>query len=180
MADNDANENANRLRAIWNQERILVVLRRGGKGQRLRVRLPFAPGNREWLRDGNRIRPDWLDGERQKYWELPKAWFNDFVNRALKKYGMLYVIQPYREHEICARKCMEAQGHECQCSCMGANHGSGFHGSWFEVSETFAVRSRKTRASMPFDGHQRPLAPCFFRRVFENSQTINGHGSSDH
>ncbi|MEP1497973.1 MAG: hypothetical protein ABJK50_20985, partial [Pseudophaeobacter sp.] len=50
------------------------------------------------------------------------------------------IIQPYREQEICARACQEALGHECQCSCMGANHGAGNDGSWFEVSDTFSTR----------------------------------------
>jgi hypothetical protein len=118
------------------------VLRRGGLGQRLRVRLPYSADNGEWLRDGRRTKPDWRDGDKEKYWELPKAWFNDFVNRALKKHGMVYIIQPYREQEICARACMEATGHECQCSCMGANHGAGVDDGWFEVSEHFAIRNR--------------------------------------
>ena len=52
----------------------------------------------------------------------------------------VYIIQPYREQEICARACQEAQGHECQCSCMGANHGIGNDGSWFEVSDKFSTR----------------------------------------
>jgi hypothetical protein len=71
---------------------------------------------------------------------LPKSWFNDLVDRALRLYGKVYIIQPYREQEICARACQEAQGHECQCSCMGANHGIGNDGSWFEVSDTFSSR----------------------------------------
>lgn len=127
-----------KLRIIWNQSRIPVVIRRGGKGQSPRVRLPFADNNRTWLRDGRRNSPTWI--ARDKYWEIPKSWFNDFVQRAVKKYGKLYVIQPYREQEKCAPACMNATGHECQCSCMGANHGAGNDGSWFEVSETFATR----------------------------------------
>jgi hypothetical protein len=127
-----------KLRIIWNQQRIPVVIRRGGKGQLPRVRLPFADNNRTWLRDGRQRSPTWI--ARDKYWEIPISWFNDFVQRALKKYGKLYVIQPYREQEKCAPACMNATGHECQCSCMGANHGAGNDGSWFEVSETFATR----------------------------------------
>ena len=127
-----------KLRIVWNQPRIPVVIRRGGKGQPPRVRLPFADNNRTWLRDGRRNSPTWI--ARDKYWEMPKSWFNDFVQRALKNYGKLYVIQPYREQEKCAPACMNATGHECQCSCMGANHGAGNDGSWFEVSETFATR----------------------------------------
>lgn len=126
------------LRRIWTQEQIPVVVRPSGKGKKLRVRLPYDKGNREWLQNGRRINPTWSSAK--KHWELPKAWFNDFVDRALGKFGKLYIIQPYREQEVCAPACMNATGHECQCSCMGANHGVGNGGGWFEVSDAFAVR----------------------------------------
>ena len=73
------------LKHVWEQGRIPVVLRRTGKGKRLRVRLPYAETNRQWLQNGRRTSPEWVaDG---KYWELPKAWFNDFVERSLHQYG---------------------------------------------------------------------------------------------
>lgn len=127
-----------RLRRVWNQGQVPVVLRRTGKRQRLRVRLPYSEHNMIWLQRGRRISPDWIAND--KYWEIPKSWFNDFVERALKKYGKVYVIQPFREQEKCSPACLNAKGHECQCSCMGLNHGAGNDGSWFEVSETFATR----------------------------------------
>jgi hypothetical protein len=126
------------LKDIWEQKKIPVVLRRTGKGQRLRVRLPYSAVNRQWLQNGRRTSVDWIDGK--KYWELPKAWFNDFVDRALKKYGKVYIVQPYREQEKCAPACQNAIGHVCQCSCMGKYHGAGNDGSWFEVSDTFSTR----------------------------------------
>lgn len=126
------------LNYVWGQERIPVVLRRTGKGQHLRVRVPFAEANRKWLQNDRRTSPVWIAGK--KYWELPKAWFNDFVERSLVKYGKVYVIQPYREQEKCSPACQNATGHECQCSCMGLYHGAGNDGSWFEVSDTFATR----------------------------------------
>lgn len=126
------------LTRIWNQHQIPVVLRRTGKGQLLRARLPYADNNRAWLQSGRRISPAWISGKR--YWEIPKAWFNDFVERALETFGQVYVIQPYREQENCSPACLNAVGHECQCSCMGRNHGTGNDGSWFEISETFATR----------------------------------------
>lgn len=129
-----------RLLAVWNQTKIPVVLRRPGKGAKVRLRLPFAKDNFFWLKDGNLHDPHWIEGGAKKYWEIPKAWFNDFVARALEKYRRLYVIQPYREQEKCAPACWNAVGHECQCSCMGGNHGSGQHGHWFVVSDTFATR----------------------------------------
>lgn len=127
-----------RLLAIWNQDSIPVILRRGGKGQRLRVRLPYRTDNRRWLQESGRTVPTWVSVER--YWETPKAWFNDLVERSLVRYQNLYIIQPFREQEKCAPACMNAVGHECQCSCMGANHGASNTGSWFEVSDTFATR----------------------------------------
>ena len=121
------------IKRVWNQNEIPVIIRRAKKGQKHRLRLPYSDINRDWLRDMRRDRPVWLpDG---KYWEIPKAWFNDFVERCLKRYGQVWIIQPFRESEKCATACMNANGHECQCSCMGGNDGS-----WFEVSEAFAVR----------------------------------------
>lgn len=123
---------------VWNQQLTPVVLRRTGPGEKLRVRLPYASDNRRWLQNDRRVAPEWICGG--SYWELPKSWFNDFVDRALVRYGKVYIIQPYREQEICARACREARGHECQCSCMGANHGVGNDGSWFDISDTFSTR----------------------------------------
>ena len=125
------------LTAVLNQTHTPVAIRRG-KGHKLHVKLPFADDNRIWLQQGLKSRPNWLRAD--KVWELPNNHFNKFVERALEKFGRVYVIQPYREHETCAPACWNAVGHECQCSCMGANHGSGSSGGWFVVSETFAVR----------------------------------------
>ncbi|WP_198945547.1 hypothetical protein [Gluconobacter sp. DsW_056] len=92
----------------------------------------------QWLQNARRTTPSWIASH--KFWEIPKAWFDDFVNRALQKYGRLYVIQPYREQEICSPSCQNAKGHECQCSCMGVHHGAGSDGSCFEVSDAFSTR----------------------------------------
>lgn len=37
-----------------------------------------------------------MDRGTDAYWELPKSWFNDLVDRALQRYGKVYIIQPYR------------------------------------------------------------------------------------
>ena len=95
------------LKYVWIQTRIPVALRRTGKGQRLRVRLPYAVSNRQWLQNGRRTSPEWIASG--KYWELPKAWFNDFVDRSLAEYGEVYIIQPYREQEKCAPACQNAR-----------------------------------------------------------------------
>ena len=127
-----------RLLAVWKQGSIPVILRRGGKGQCLRVRLPYGADNRQWMQNGRQTSPTWSPA--RYYWEAPKAWFNDLVERSLVRYKKLYIIQPFREQEKCTPACMNAVGHDCQCSCMGANHGAGNDGSWVDVSDIFATR----------------------------------------
>jgi hypothetical protein len=135
------------LRRIWKQDEIPVIVRKG-KGYRLRVKLPHPGESLEEQRIACALlqaarpkgrQPEWLD--RYKGWEVAQDWFSELVDYILGKYPKLYIIQPYREQEKCASRCMNAQGHECQCSCMGANHGAGGPGAgWFEVSDTFATR----------------------------------------
>jgi hypothetical protein len=106
------------LGMIWNQQsHTPVVWRVPALMPKLHVRLPYRITNREWLSTGRRTAPVW-DAE-NRWWVLPKFWFDDFVNRALHEFGRVYVIQPFREKEICALACRNAQGHICECSCMG-------------------------------------------------------------
>ena len=127
-----------RLLQIWSQTQIPVVFR-SGKSKPLLVRLPFAQGNQIWLKSDHRIQPDWHP--KQKCWQIPKSWFEDVIRRSLKRYARIYVIQPFSPQQKCAPACWHAIGAACECSCMGANHGSGNpDGKWHVVSETFAVR----------------------------------------
>jgi len=127
-----------RIKQIWNQKLIPVIYRRGA-GHPLLLRLPYHQTNYIWLRNGKRNKPEW-NADKQ-YWQIPKAWFNDVISRILKRWGKVYIIQPYREQEKCAPACWNATGHECNCSCMGARHGSeNPAGKWFVVGETFATK----------------------------------------
>jgi hypothetical protein len=135
---------AERLRNIWNQQMTPVVLRRGG-GRRPRLRVPVNRTDADWIRStrfwlqnvgGNP--PTW--NESKSYWEVATKRFNALIPLLFSKYPKVYIIQPFRQQEICASRCWNAQGHDCQCSCMGANHGQGKFGSWLEVSDTFATR----------------------------------------
>lgn len=128
------------LGEVWRQGNIPVVLRRTGKGERLRVRLPLdlSPAY-SWLEKLGRNKPVW-SGRNGYFWELPKSWFDGFVNASLDRFGQVYIIQPYREQEVCSPSCRQAVGHECECSCMGANHGSGNDEGWFDVTDAFSTR----------------------------------------
>lgn len=126
------------LRRVWGQEAVPVLYRRG-PGNPLLARLPYDVTNRAWLQASGRKNPVWDTKARR--WELPQAWFNKLVTRCLDRFGRVYIIQPYREQEKCAPACWAAEGEECQCSCMGVNHGASSPGGrWKIVSEAFATR----------------------------------------
>jgi len=132
--------NRGEIARVWRQKRIPVVYRASGSGPLL-LRLPYAKDNYAWLRGYNQRKPKW--DPQYKCWHTPRSWFNRLVDRCLNRFGKIYVIQPYREQEKCAPACWNAKGHECQCSCMGANHGSRSpEGRWFIVSNVFATRWR--------------------------------------
>lgn len=124
-----------KLREIWSQKKTPIAYR---QTKSLLVRLPYAANNRSWLRNTHRKEPRW--DTKYKCWETPRAWFENVVQRILKRFGRVYVIQPFRTHQKCAPACWNAKGFECECSCMGANHGSGDpSGNWYVISETLAV-----------------------------------------
>ena len=121
---------------IWRQQNIPVIFKQP-KSNPLLVKLPYSQENFAWLRAENRKKPTW--NGIYKAWEVPVSWFDNLIHRALKKYHQVYVIQIYKLQQKCAPACWNAQGFHCECSCMGAHHGSGHPGnSWHEVSETFA------------------------------------------
>ena len=132
----DHTEKDSRLRAIWRNGKIPVVFRRE-KPNPLLVKLPYSARNYEFLRGENRRKPVW-DSKNDR-WELPVAWFDDLIKRLVERYGQVYVIQLYQEQQKCAPACWNAKGLHCECSCMGATHGTGHPGGkWYEVSNTFA------------------------------------------
>jgi hypothetical protein len=103
------------------------------------IHLPYHADNRIWLRGDHRRKPIW--NAEYRCWEVPQSWFEDVVTQCIHRFGSVYVIQPYRVQEKCAPACWNAQGFECECSCLGANHGcQNPTGNWRVISETFAVR----------------------------------------
>jgi hypothetical protein len=124
--------------AVWRQAKIPVVVR-AGPVRPLIVRLPYDPTNRAWLAELGRRRPEWLRAHTA--WSLPKSWFEPLVQRLLVRFRRCYVIQPVNRAETCAPACWNAIGIKCECSCLGANHGSGEpQGRWHVVADAFAVR----------------------------------------
>lgn len=129
--------NSTNLRDLWRQGKVPVVFRRERPAPLL-VKIPFATNNKEWIRDDQTRKPVW-DAE-HKAWEVPRAWFERTVKLCLRRYRSCYVVQLHRERQVCAPACWDALGLDCECSCMGENHGGGKPaGRWYELDETFAV-----------------------------------------
>jgi len=125
-----------RLRKIWRQTKQPVIYRQQ-RPKPILVRLPYAIDNYAWVRGEQRRKPAW--NKQYKCWETPNSWFDSLIKRALERFGRVYVIQLYKQQQKCAPACWNAEGFNCECSCMGENHGSGHPGGkWHEVSDTFA------------------------------------------
>ena len=124
------------IQEVWRQKAIPVVHR--PKQGEIQVKLPYSTGNRAWLREGHKGKPEWQ--AQFTCWKLPRAWLDDTVKRLLKRFGQLYLIQPHNAMEKCAPACLTAHGIECTCSCLGRNHGSHDLNGWYIISDACAVK----------------------------------------
>lgn len=136
----------------WQQFEIPVIVRTRkieGKNPRLRIRLPEHPDPFALLKGVNKRNRNPIEKEKQRYWELAYGRLNEMVETLSKTFGHVILIQPVRETMVCARKCIEASGFECECSCLGANHGSQHMDSaWYEIEDTYAVSHGAEYASL--------------------------------
>ena len=127
-----------RIADVWRQEKIPVIYKKG-KGEKLKIKLPYTENNGAWIKGAHRNKPMW--NRRYKCWDIPQAWFNETIRKVVERYGSIYVIQPYSAVKKCAPACMNASGFECDCSCLGEFHGSeNPDDGWKVISDTFAVR----------------------------------------
>lgn len=92
------------------------------------AKIPARKGNRWWLHETVRIRSPRLDGGR---WHLPRNCLVRLVTAAIDRYGYVVVSRDMSKLSRCNRRCLEATGVYCDCSCMGAHHGADSI-SWFE------------------------------------------------
>ena len=130
-------DNRKRLKAVWRQDKVPVLFRQSSGP--LLVKFERFLGDRAWLRRqrGRIPRRD----EKFRCWSTPRSWLDGLVDQFLNQYGQLYIIQPLKRQQKCAPACVNALGHECECACLGENHGSGHLGrSWRVISEVFATK----------------------------------------
>ena len=130
-------ENRQRLAAIWRQGAIPVLFRQSSGP--LLVKFERFLGDRSWLRRDRQRIP--RRNEKFFCWSTPRSWLDGLVDQFLERDGMVYIIQPLKRQQKCAPACVNALHHDCECSCMGENHGSGHLGrSWKVISEVFATK----------------------------------------
>ena len=58
-----------------------------------------------------------------------------------ERFGEVDVLLEYSTTQKCDRRCREAEGDDCECSCLGEHHAGGMymHG-WIEVGETTLIQ----------------------------------------
>jgi hypothetical protein len=82
-------------------------------------------------------------------WICPVSWFDRLVKDILERYGETYVIQKIKG-ERCAPSCRDSKRADCECTCLGKNHGSGQpEGRWYdEVGEARVIQVGEERFSI--------------------------------
>src|SRR5688572_9422734 len=96
---------------------------------KLWVKIPYDrkdtvdPSRYSWLSSLLPQYPQWFP--LWKSWIVPRKHFDFITKQLLQIFKMVIVLQHYREKEVCAPACWNARNLECNCSCLGANHGAG-------------------------------------------------------
>lgn len=108
---------------------------------RLHLRMPYRPRNRAWLHTalGDMIRPEWNSAEHR--WEIARPHLMRLAHALADRFGAVDVYLEYKTTDRCDTRCRDAEGDDCECSCLGEHHGGGlWGGGWVQVAETTLVR----------------------------------------
>lgn len=136
----------------WNQKETPVILRRrkqSGKNPKLRIRMPDGEDHFQLLKGKSKNNHNPIYFDNRNFWDLPYSRLDDLVQILATHFGKVLLMQPIRESQTCARACMEANGFECECSCLGAHHGShNMDSSWYEVDDTYAISYGEEKVSL--------------------------------
>jgi len=109
------------------------------------------PSNREWFKDetGKAIRPMWIAGPKgwDGHWEIARQHFLPVARSLAVRFGRVDIVMDFNDHECCDRRCRNAKGDECTCTCMGVHHRGGVYSDWVDVGETTLIRSAGVKRS---------------------------------
>jgi hypothetical protein len=102
--------------------------------------MPYELGNRAWIHQelGYQIRPEWNRTARR--WEIARQHMRTVVEALAERFGIVEVTIDFRTTSRCDSRCRDAEGDECDCQCVGENHGgAAYWRNWVEVGETTLV-----------------------------------------
>ncbi|MGW7296072.1 hypothetical protein ACWGIB_27265 [Streptomyces xiamenensis] len=68
-----------------------------------------------------RTRPEW--NTTAKRWEIARPHLKTVVSALIDRFEEADVYLEFSTTERCDKRCEEAVGDDCTCSCMGENHG---------------------------------------------------------
>lgn len=107
---------------------------------RLQLRMPFRLENREWLKTklGTRVHLEWVR-DASPHWEMSRNHLIPLLRALVNEYGMVVVRLDFSLTQKCDKRCRDATGDECVCSCMGAYHGGAGGRVWYEVGQTTLI-----------------------------------------
>jgi len=109
---------------------------------RVTCQIPYEGGsNRRWIHEalGSQIRPEYNRQTRE--WEIARAHLLTLVEALAERFGEVDVLLEYSTTQKCDRRCREAQGDDCECSCLGEHHAGGMYmNGWIEVGDTTLIQ----------------------------------------
>lgn len=110
--------------------------------ERMRLWMPHQGGsNRSWLHAalGARIQPVYDSPSGR--WLIARPHFTVLVDALLDRFEQVDVSAEFSATQKCDTRCRNAEGDDCDCSCLGEHHGGGlWGGGWFQVGETTLIR----------------------------------------
>ena len=93
------------------------------------IRVPYAKGNRQWMNNAAG-RDAGVDFDRvTKTWTVRRSRFARMIEALADEHGSVLVTQYSASQSKCVESCWTGSPNrawECECSCAGSNHGSGW------------------------------------------------------
>ena len=106
------------------------------------MQMPYRPDNRTWIHENLdvHVRPDW--NKQARRWEIARPHFRSVVEALAERFGAVDVTIDSRSATKCDSRCRGAEGDDCECQCLGQNHGGAqYQRAWQEVGETTLIAS---------------------------------------
>lgn len=115
----------------------LYIPAKSDVGRPARLFLPYRPAlgpkfNRRFV---NRLLPKRanLGMEPGWVWTFNRTHASAVMESVAEEFGTVEVFADYNSMTKCDRRCREARGEDCECSCLGLQHGGGMLMAGWEI-----------------------------------------------